>query len=143
MNDYLYKCSIPLLITDLVRLLWSILTRDIDCSKFGIVYPQWVNSVQFISLATNTWQADERKRAERLLDPKILDVGWTLFTGADISVKQEDDMKSYKGIKNEPNVKREDKSRPNASVHIQVIENKFLKNPGSRVLVSTLSHLSA
>ena len=60
--------------------------------------------------------------------------------GADISVTQEDDVKSYQGVKNEPNVKQEEDCwGHNASVHVRVLENKALKNPGSKVLVSTLS----
>lgn len=102
--------------------------------------PPWVNSLRFISLAVNTWQADERKRAERLSDPKVLDVGWTQFSEGDIYVKQENDVKPYRGIKNEPNVKQEEEEPgPNVSVHVRVLENKALQNPGSKVLVSMQS----
>jgi len=87
---------------------------EIDCFKFGLTYPPWSSSIQFVSLALNTWSMDQRSRNERLHDPKLLDIGWTEIAGLGSSARRD----------------------LGASVHIRVKENLMLGNLGSQRLVA-------
>ncbi|OCH86890.1 hypothetical protein OBBRIDRAFT_796710 [Obba rivulosa] len=50
-----------------------------DPSAFALRPMQWSRDIRIVALAYNLWAADMRLLEERERDPKILDVGWTVF----------------------------------------------------------------
>jgi hypothetical protein len=56
--------------------------------KFGVVSDSWARSIRMISLVFNAWNADTRPSKERLLRPKVLDIGWSEVEVPDLNVKE-------------------------------------------------------
>jgi hypothetical protein len=79
------------------RVLYRLLTRDLKPGKVALAPPPWLGSgVRVVSLVFGEWSVDNRRRIERLNDPRLVDAGWTdvmcpsffeQFTGTTVHLK--------------------------------------------------------
>ncbi|KAF8553061.1 hypothetical protein OG21DRAFT_1308971 [Imleria badia] len=59
------------------RMLYRLLKRELEPGKVGLAPPPWLGGVRVVSLVIGQWTVDNRRRDERLNDPRLVDVGWT------------------------------------------------------------------
>lgn len=88
-------CRDPVL-TQLYRVLYRLLTKELEPGKVGLAPPPWLSRVRVVSLTFVEWSVDDRRRDDRLNDPRLVDVGWTdtsfpsffeQFTGSTVHLK--------------------------------------------------------
>lgn len=101
--------------SSLFRLLYRIIKRELNCLKFGLPTPQWIDSIRFVSLVINTWDSDARKLQERSKDPIVMDIGWREFI--------------WTGLNGE-------RTMVGHPVHLRVLENISYGNRGIKRSVS-------
>lgn len=74
-------CGVSLLVmsslTELYRTLYRLLTRDLEPGKVGLASLPWLSGVRVVSLVLGEWIVDNRRRNQRLQEPRLVDVGWT------------------------------------------------------------------
>ncbi|KAF9242855.1 hypothetical protein BU15DRAFT_43401 [Melanogaster broomeanus] len=80
-RGYFENQSLRTLLTRFPRLvhrtLYRLLTRDVAPGKIGLTQPSWLGSVRVVSLVFGEWAVDNRRRDDRLNDPRLIEVGWT------------------------------------------------------------------
>ncbi|KIJ19705.1 hypothetical protein PAXINDRAFT_109171 [Paxillus involutus ATCC 200175] len=59
------------------RTLYKLLTGDVAPSKIGLMQPSWLDGIRVVSLVFGEWTVDNRRRDDRLKDPRLIEVGWT------------------------------------------------------------------
>ncbi|KIM58031.1 hypothetical protein SCLCIDRAFT_1218962 [Scleroderma citrinum Foug A] len=59
------------------RTLYHLLSRRIAPEKFALSSPPWLGAVRVISIVFVEWAVDKRPRAQRLDDPRLIEVGYT------------------------------------------------------------------
>ena len=79
-----------------------------DRVYYALAPAPWLKDVRIVSFAFNLWASDLRSLPEREADPRVLDVGWTVFQ----TPTDENDLQAI------------------STTHFVMEENKFLGNPG-------------
>ena len=119
------ECNVPSFATSAsstssYRVMYRLLARELEPCKVGLVPPPWLSCVRVVSLVIGEWTVDNRRRADRLNDPRLVEVGWTdaLFPSFF------------------------DRLTGSATVHLKLISTAKMVNPGSKVTCCTARHLA-
>jgi hypothetical protein len=71
------------------RVFSKTLRQELDLRKFNLSEAWSKSTFRLISFAFTAWATDHRSRADRLRDPKLLDVGWVEAAVPELVVKQD------------------------------------------------------
>ncbi|KIK92515.1 hypothetical protein PAXRUDRAFT_13188 [Paxillus rubicundulus Ve08.2h10] len=59
------------------RTLYRLMMGDVAPSKIGLMRPSWLDGIRVVSLVFGEWSVDNRRRDDRLKEPRLIEVGWT------------------------------------------------------------------